>query len=132
MKGYAISIEEETKKNTDFRRVLYTAAHSQLVLMCVRPGCELGEEVHKLSDQFFRFEAGKGKAVIDGVEHPIKEGISVVVPSGARHNIINTSKTEDLKFYTIYSPPHHRDGVVHHTQEEAEKDREHFGGRTSE
>lgn len=132
MEGYSASIEEETKKNSDFRRVLYTAPHSQLVLMCIKPGDEIGEEVHKLSDQFFRFEAGEGKVVIDGKEHPVKDGVAVVVPSGARHNVINTSKTSDLKMYTIYSPPHHRDGVIHHTKADAVADREHFGGRTSE
>ncbi len=132
MKGYAIQIEEETRKNNYFRKVLYTAEHSQLVLMCVKPGDELGSEVHEHSDQFFRFEAGQGKVVIDGVEHIVKDGVGVIVPSGATHNVINTSKTAELKMYTIYSPPHHRDGVIHRTKAEAEADKEHFGGKTTE
>ncbi len=132
MKGYAIPIEKETRKNTDFRRVLYTAEHSQLVLMSIKPGDEVGMEVHKSSDQFFRFEEGEGKVIIDGVEHPVKDGVSVVVPSGAWHNVINTSKTSDLKLYTIYSPPHHKDGTVHHTKADALASKEHFGGKVSE
>lgn len=132
MKGYAIPIETETRKNSDFRRVLYTAEHSQLVLMSVKPGDELGEEVHKLSDQFFRFEEGEGKVIIDGVEHIVKDGYGVIVPSGAKHNVINTSKTSCLKLYTIYSPPHHKDGTVHRTKAGALASKEHFDGKTSE
>ncbi|MEX2725480.1 MAG: cupin domain-containing protein, partial [Candidatus Freyarchaeota archaeon] len=104
MKGFVVSIEKETKKNTNFRRVLYTGKHSQLVLMSLKPGEEIGEETHDDVDQFFRFEEGEGKVVIDGVEHCVKDGSAVIVPAGARHNVINTSKSANLKLYTIYSP----------------------------
>lgn len=130
MKGYVANIEKETKESTDFRRVIYTAKNSQLVLMSIKPGEEIGEEVHEL-DQFLRFEAGEGKAVLDGVEHDIKDGSAVVIPAGVNHNFINTGNT-DLKLYTIYSPPNHRDGVVHKTKAEAEADDEHFDGNTTE
>lgn len=131
-KGYVINIEKETKKNADFRRVLYTGKHSQLVLMSIRPGGEIGEETHEDVDQFFRFEQGGGKVVIDGVEHRVKDGDAVIVPAGARHNVINTFKRANLKLYTIYSPPEHQDGVVRHTKEEAMASEEHFDGRTTE
>jgi len=131
-KGFAIDIETETVKNTEFRRVLYTSNFSQLVLMCLKPGEEIGAEVHDDVDQFFRFEEGEGVVVIDGVEHAVKDGSAVIVPNGANHNVINTSKTADLKIYTIYSPPEHRDGVVHKTREEAMADDEHFDGKTTE
>jgi mannose-6-phosphate isomerase-like protein (cupin superfamily) len=130
MKGYVINIEKETKKNSDFRRVLYTAKNSQLVLMSIKPGEEIGMEVHDL-DQFLRFEEGEGKAILDGVEHSVKDGDAVVVPAGTNHNFINTGD-KDLKLYTIYSPPNHRDGVVHKTKAEAETDDEHFDGKTTE
>jgi mannose-6-phosphate isomerase-like protein (cupin superfamily) len=130
MKGYVINIEKETKKNSDFRRVLYTAKNSQLVLMSIKPGEEIGMEVHEL-DQFLRFEEGEGKAILDGVEHSVKDGDAVVVPAGTNHNFINTGD-KDLKLYTIYSPPNHRDGVVHKTKAEAEADDEHFDGKTTE
>jgi len=132
MKGYVIVIEKETEKNTDFRRVLYTGKHSQLVLMSIRPGEEIGEETHEDVDQFFRFEEGEGKVIIDGVEHRVKDGTGVIVPAGARHNVINTSKISNLKLYTIYSPPEHQDGVVRHTKKEAMTYEEHFDGRTTE
>ena len=132
MKGYVVAIEKETVKNTDFRRVLYTGKHSQLVLMSIKPGEEIGEETHKDVDQFFRFEEGEGKVTIDGVEHRVKDGTGVIVPAGARHNVINTSKTSNLKLYTIYSPPEHQDGVVRHTKKEAMASEEHFDGRTTE
>ena len=132
LKGYVVDIEKETNKNTDFRRVLYTGKHSQLVLMSIKPGEEIGEETHEDVDQFFRFEEGEGKVIIDGVEHRVKDGNGVIVPAGARHNVINTSKLVDLKLYTIYSPPEHQDGVVHHTKEEAMASEEHFDGRTTE
>lgn len=128
MKGYLINIEQETLANTDYRRVLYTAKHSQLVLMSLNPGEEIGEEVHEL-DQFLRFEAGEGKVVLDGVEHAVKADDAVVIPLGTRHNVINTG-AEALKLYTIYSPPEHKDGVVEHTK--ADEIEEHFDGRTSE
>jgi mannose-6-phosphate isomerase-like protein (cupin superfamily) len=131
-KGFATDIETETVKNTDFRRVLYTSNFSQLVLMRLKPGEEIGAEVHDDIDQFFRFEEGEGVVVIDGTEHAVKDGSAVIVPNGANHNVINTSKTADLKLYTIYSPPEHRDKVVHKTREEAVADDEHFDGKTTE
>jgi len=132
LKGYVVVIEKETERNTDFRRVLHTGKHSQLVLMSIKPGEEIGEETHEDIDQFFRFEEGEGKVVIDGVEHRVKDGNGVVVPAGARHNVINTSKLVNLKLYTIYSPPEHQDGVVRHTKKEAMASEEHFDGRTTE
>jgi mannose-6-phosphate isomerase-like protein (cupin superfamily) len=132
VKGYVIDIESETKKNADFRRVLYTSKYSQLVLMSIRPGEEIGEEVHEDHDQFFRFETGEGKVVIDRVAHSVKDGSAVVVPAGALHNVINTSKKADLRLYTIYSPPEHQHGVIRHTKAEAEATEEHFDGKTSE
>ena len=130
MKGYITNIEQDTRKNADFRRVLYTAPHSQLVLMSLKPGEEIGEEVHKL-DQFFRFETGRGTVVLDGVTHEVKDGTAVVVPAGAWHNVINNGEV-DLKLYTIYSPPEHRDAVIRHTKEEAIENEEHFDGKTTE
>ena len=132
MKGYSTNIEKETLKNNDFRRVLYTAEHSQLVLMSLPPSSEIGAETHSSNDQFFRFEAGTGKAVIDGNEYTVADGSAAIVPAGARHNIINTSDTEDLKLYTLYSPPHHEDGTIHATSEAAAASKEHFDGETSE
>lgn len=132
LRGYIVDIEKETKKNADFRHVLYTGKHSQLVLMSLKPGEEIGEETHEDVDQFFRFEEGKGKVVIDGVEHRIKDGSAVIIPSGARHNVVNTSKLVNLKLYTIYSPPEHQDGVVRRTKKEAMTSEEHFDGKTSE
>jgi mannose-6-phosphate isomerase-like protein (cupin superfamily) len=132
LKGFIINLEEETKKNTDFRRVLYTGKYSQLVFMSLKAGEEIGEEVHKDIDQFFRFESGEGKVVIDDVEHKVTDGIGVIVPAGAKHNVINTSNTEDLKLYTIYSPPEHQDKIVRHTKQEAMASEEHFDGRTTE
>jgi mannose-6-phosphate isomerase-like protein (cupin superfamily) len=131
MKGYVVDIEKVTKENKNFRRVLYTAKNSQLVVMALKPGEEIGEEVHTL-DQFIRIEKGKGKAVLDGVEHKIEDDYAVVIPAGARHNIINTSKDKEMKLYTIYSPPEHRDGVVHKTKDDAIADDEHFDGKTTE
>ncbi len=131
-KGFVADIENETLKNTDFRRVLYTGKYSQLVLMCLKPGEEIGAEVHEDVDQFFRFEEGEGKVVIDGVEHAVKDGSAVIVPSGANHNVLNTSKTANLKLYTIYSLPEHQDKVVRKTREEAMAQEEHFDGKTTE
>ena len=130
MKGYVQDIEGITVKNEEFRRVLYTAKHCQLVVMALKPKEEIGMEVHKL-DQFFRVEEGSGEAVLDGVRTPIRAGFAVIVPAGTNHNIINTGSAP-LKLYTIYAPPNHRDGVVHHTRAEAEKDNEHFDGKTTE
>jgi mannose-6-phosphate isomerase-like protein (cupin superfamily) len=131
MKGYVINIEKASEENNNFRKVLYTAKNSQLVVMSLKPGEEIGEEVHTL-DQFIRVEKGEGKAVLDGIEHEIKDGYAVVIPAGARHNIINTSDEEEMKLYTIYSPPEHRDGVIHLTKADAIAEEEHFDGRTSE
>ena len=130
MKGFVQDIESLAIKNDEFRRVLYTAENCQLVLMSLKPKEEIGAEVHKL-DQFFRVEEGSGAAVLNGVRTPIQAGFAVVVPAGMNHNIINTGKVP-LKLYTIYSPPNHRDGVIHHTRAEAEKDNEHFDGKTTE
>lgn len=121
MAGFVTNIEEGTLNNNDFRRVIFTAPHSQLVLMALQPGEEIGAETHDNVDQFFRIEAGTGKVIIAGQEHEISDGSAVVVPAGDEHNVINTG-TEILKLYTIYSPPNHRDGVVHHTKAEAEVD----------
>jgi len=130
MKGFVQDIESLAVKNAEFRRVLYTAKHCQLVLMSLKPKEEIGAEVHTL-DQFFRVEEGTGEAILDGVRTPIRAGFAVVVPAGATHNIINTGSAQ-LKLYTLYSPPNHRDGVVHHTREEAEADDEQFDGKTTE
>ena len=131
-KGFADNLEDETKKNTDFRRVLYTGKYSQLVLMSLKPKEDIGEETHEDVDQFFRFEEGEGVVVIDGVKHPVKDGSGVIVPSGAKHNVINTSKTKNLKLYTIYSPPEHLDKVVRKTKQEAIAKEEHFDGKPTE
>lgn len=130
MKGFVQNIEERAVQNDNFRRVLYTAKNSQLVLMALKPKEEIGVEVHKL-DQFFRVEEGTGEAELDGVRTPIRSGFAVLVPAGTKHNIINTG-TVPMKLYTVYSPPNHRDGVVHQTRAEAEADKEHFDGKTTE
>jgi mannose-6-phosphate isomerase-like protein (cupin superfamily) len=130
MNGFVQDIEALAIGNDAFRRVLYTAKHCQLVLMALKPGEEIGAEVHKL-DQFFRVEEGNGEAVVDGIRSMIGAGFAVVVPAGAKHNIIN-SGTAPMKLYTIYSPPNHRDGVVHLTRKDAEADNEHFDGKTTE
>ncbi len=120
MAGYVGNIEELTENNQNFRQVVFTATHSQLVVMNLKPGEDIGEEVHSDVDQFFRIEEGEGKVVIDGQESTIYEGFAVVVPAGARHNVINTSVDKPLKLYTIYSPPNHPDGTIHQTKAEAE------------
>jgi mannose-6-phosphate isomerase-like protein (cupin superfamily) len=131
-KGYVANIEEETKKNMDFRRVVYTGKNCQLVLMRLKPMEDIGMETHDDVDQFFRFEAGEGAVVIDGRKHAVKDGGGVIVPCGAEHNVINTSKTADLKLYTIYSPPEHMDKVVRKTKQEALAKEEHYDGKTTE
>jgi len=132
MKGYITNIEKLSLENEKFREVLYTAKYSQLVVMSLNPGEDIGEEVHQL-DQFIRCEKGEGKAVLDGVENTISDGFVVIVPSGTKHNIINTSSVNPLKLYTLYSPPNHLDGTVHNTKADAEADEgEHFDGRTTE
>lgn len=130
MKGFVEDIEGLAVKNEDFRRVLYTAKNCQLVIMALKPGEEIGAEVHTL-DQFFRVEEGAGEVVLDGVRTTISAGFAIVVPAGSKHNLINTG-TVPLKLYTLYAPPNHRDGVVHHSREEAEADNEHFDGKTTE
>lgn len=131
MKGYVGNIEDATKENDNFRKVLYTAKNSQLVVMSIPTGEEIGEEVHTL-DQFLRIEAGKGKAILDGIEHEIEDDWAVVVPAGMKHNFVNTG-SEPLKLYTIYSPPEHRDGVVHATKVDAMNDEtDKFDGKTTE
>lgn len=130
MKGFVQDIEGLAIANTDFRRVLYTAGKCQLVLMALKPGEEIGAEVHKL-DQFFRVEEGSGEAILEGVRTGIWAGFAVLVPAGARHNIVNTGDVP-LKLYTLYAPPNHRDGVVHATRAAAESDEEHFDGKTTE
>ena len=131
MKGYVTHIEEATLKNSLYRQVLFTAKNSQLVLMSLKPGEEIGEEVHEL-DQFLRFEAGDGTVILDGQDHAVRDGFTVVIPSGNRHNVINTSEIADLKLYSLYSPPEHKVGTVHRTKQEADADADHhFDGRTS-
>ena len=132
MKGYVGNIEDATKENDNFRKVLYTAKFSQLVVMSLKPNEEIGEEVHTL-DQFIRIESGKGKAVLDGVESEIADNFAIVVPAGTKHNFINTSSDAPMKLYTIYSPPEHRDGVVHVTKDDAIADKtDEFDGKTTE
>lgn len=132
MKGYSTNIEEATLSNTSFRKVLYSGKHSQLVLMSLLPNEEIGLEFHSDNDQFFRFESGVGKCVIDGNEYELKDGVAIVVPAGASHNIINTSSTQRLNLYTIYSPAHHQDGIIRQTKEEAEMNEAEFDGITTE
>lgn len=132
MKGFATNIEKETLENENFRKVLYTSKHSQLVLMNLRPKEEIGMEVHPDNDQFFRIEKGMGKCIIDGNEYRLEDGVVVVVPSGSQHNVINTSDSEELKLYTIYSPAHHKDGISRATKQEAEEQEAPFDGITSE
>lgn len=131
MKGFKGNIEKETLENVNFRKVLYTAKHLQLVLMTLKPGEEIGEETHQNNDQFFRFEDGTGKCIIDGNNYEVTEGDAILVPSGAKHNVINTG-AEALKMYTIYGPPNHKDGIIRATKEEADKKDEKFDGVTSE
>ena len=130
MKGFFVDIEQAALENEDFRKVLYTGARLQLVVMALKPGEDIGEEVHEL-DQFIRVEAGSGKAVLDGVEHATSDGSVVIVPQSARHNIINTGYAA-MKLYTLYSPPNHRHGTIHKTKADAQADEEHFDGTVSE
>ncbi|MCX6785766.1 MAG: cupin domain-containing protein [Candidatus Komeilibacteria bacterium] len=132
MKGYHGNIEQITLDNENFRQVLYTAKHSQLVAMSLKPNEEIGEEIHEESDQFFRFETGQGKAIIDGNEYKLEDGDVIIVPAGAKHNIINTSSGKALKLYTLYCPPHHADGTIHATKEQTLGDDEKFAGQTTE
>ena len=132
MRGFNANIEKETLENNNFRRVLYTAKHCQLVLMSLQPNEEIGMEVHPDNDQFFRFEKGEGQCIIDGNEYPLADGSVIIVPAGAQHNIINTSTTDALKLYTIYSPAHHKDGIVRATKAEAVAQEAEFDGTTTE
>jgi len=131
MKGYKGNIEKETLDNTDFRKVLYTGKNLQLVLMSLNAGEDIGEETHEHNDQFFRFESGTGKCIIDENEYNVADGDAIVVPAGAKHNVINTG-TGAFKMYTIYGPPNHADGTIRATKADAEKNDEHFDGKTSE
>jgi mannose-6-phosphate isomerase-like protein (cupin superfamily) len=130
MKGFVNDLESYTRKNEEFRRVIYTAKHCQLVLMSLLPKEEIGAEVHQL-DQFFRVEEGTGDAVLDKVRTAIQPGFGILIPAGTHHNIINTGNVP-MKLYSIYAPPNHRDGVVHHTRADAEADGEQFDGKTTE
>ena len=130
MKGFVQNIDALTTGNSDFRRVLYTSRNSQLVLMSLQPHEQIGEEIHTL-DQFFRVEQGTGSAILDGIRTAIEPGFAVLVPAGTLHNIINTGDTA-MKVYSIYAPPNHRDGIVHHTRGDAEKSVEHYDGKTTE
>jgi mannose-6-phosphate isomerase-like protein (cupin superfamily) len=132
MKGFVQNIEELTTKNSNFRQVLYTGKNSQLVLMSLPPNEDIGMEVHTDNDQFFRFESGVGKVIIDGNEYEVSDGFAVVIPAGANHNIINTSATENLNMYTIYSPAHHKDGIVRKTKAEAMAQEADYDGITTE
>jgi mannose-6-phosphate isomerase-like protein (cupin superfamily) len=131
MKGFVAGIEKLTAENDDFRRVLYTGKNFQLVLMAIRPGDDIGAEVHEDRDQFFRVEQGKGEVRIDGVATQVADGDAFIVPAGARHNVFNTG-SEPLRLYTLYAPPEHRDGVSFATKAEAEAAHEHFDGKTTE
>ena len=132
MKGFKANIEKGTLSNNDFRKVLYTGKHLQLVLMSLKGGEEIGEETHRDNDQFFRFESGTGKCIIDENEYNVKDGDVIIVPAGAKHNIINADSKAELKMYTIYAPPHHKDGIVRATKEDAENNEEEFDGKTTE
>jgi mannose-6-phosphate isomerase-like protein (cupin superfamily) len=133
MKGYVDNIEQRTIENEDFRRVLYTGKHLQLVLMTLPAGCDIGEEVHEDRDQFFRIEEGEGTIYIDGKANKVSDDFAVIVPAGARHNVVNDSGAP-LRLYTIYGPPEHRDKIVHKTKEDAERDHDndHWDGETTE
>ncbi len=124
MSGFVGNIEDITLSNDNFRKVVYTGQHAQLVLMSLLPNEEIGMEVHPTTDQFLRIEKGEGKVIMNGEEQSIKDGSAIVVPAGTEHNVINTSSTTELKLYTVYSPSHHRDGTIHKTKEEAEADTE--------
>jgi mannose-6-phosphate isomerase-like protein (cupin superfamily) len=133
VKGFSENIERLTVENQDFRRVLYTGKNLQLVLMTLPPGCDIGEEVHEDIDQFFRIEEGEGEVWIDGVANRVEDDFAVIVPAGARHNVVNTG-SNPLRLYTIYGPPEHKEGTLHRDKEQAERDHEndHFDGRTTE
>lgn len=132
MKWFHGNIESLTRTNTDFRKVLYTGNHTQLVLMSLQPGEEIGEEIHSENDQFFRFESWVWKCIIDQNQYEVTDGTAIIIPAGARHNIINISSIEVLQMYTLYSPAHHKDGIIRNTKAEAENRNEKFDGQTTE
>ncbi|MDQ5982209.1 MAG: hypothetical protein QG549_206 [Patescibacteria group bacterium] len=132
MKGYVTDIERQTLDNTNFRHVIYTGRYMQLVLMSIAPGDDIGLETHHDNDQFFRIESGKGQVIIDSNEYDISDGSAIVVPAGAQHNVINTSHSDALQLYTIYAPPHHRDGITRLTKLDATSDAPEFDGKTTE
>ena len=132
MKGYNSNIEKETLENNNFRKVLYSGKHLQLVLMSLKVGEEIGEEIHHDNDQFFRFESGTGKCIIDGNNYKVTNGDVIIIPAGAKHNVINIDETTELKMYTIYSPPHHKDGIMRVTKQDAEINQAEFDGKTTE
>lgn len=122
MAGFLGNIEKLTLENNNFRQVLFTGQHTQLVLMSLAPNQEIGMEIHEIVDQFIRIETGEGKVIMDGEEHKIADGDAFVVPAGIQHNVVNTSDSKPLKLYTVYSPPHHKDGIIHQTKAQAESD----------
>ena len=132
MKGFKSNIEKDALKNENFRTVIYSAKHLQVVLMSLKPGEEIGLETHVSTDQFFRFEGGNGKCIIDGNEYKVKNGDAIVVPAGAKHNVINTDSENALKMYTIYAPPQHKDGLINATKKDAETSDVKFDGKTTE
>lgn len=132
LKGFKTNIEKDSLDNNNFRKILYSSKHIQLVLMNLRPGEAIGEEIHTENDQFFRIEGGHGKCIIDGNEYEINDGDAIVIPVGSKHNIINIDKQTDLKMYTLYAPPHHKDGIVRSTKKEAEENEAEFDGKTTE
>jgi mannose-6-phosphate isomerase-like protein (cupin superfamily) len=132
MKGFKTNIEKDTLRNKNFRKVLYTSKHSQLVVMSLKPKEDIGMETHPENDQFLRFEGGRGRVEIDGNKYTVKDGDAVIIPAGAKHNVTNMSSTEALQLYTIYSPPHHKDGIVRKTKEEAQANDAEFDGKTTE
>lgn len=132
MNGFVTNIEEASLRNEFFREVLYTDNHVQLVVMSLKPGEDIGMETHTDVDQFIRVEAGEGKAILNGVEHPLTDGSVIVVPQGVEHNVVNLSLEHPMKLYTLYAPPHHKDKTIHKTKAEAESSEEHFDGVTSE
>ena len=132
MKGFKSNIEKDALKNENFRKVLYSSKHLQVVLMSLKPGEDIGLETHVSTDQFFRFEGGKGKCIIDGNEYKVKNGDAIVVPAGAKHNVKNTDSVNELKMYTIYAPPQHKDGLINATKKDAEKMDVKFDGKTTE
>ncbi len=132
MKGFKSNIEKDSLKNENFRKVKYTSKHMQVVLMSLKPGEDIGEEIHPGTDQFFRIEGGKGKCIINGNEYVLENGDAIVIPAGSKHNVINTDTGKELKMYTIYTPPQHKDGLINATKKEAEKNDVKFDGKTTE